>query len=79
MQSSNVGRLCITQTIDLKRTYSCPKKLNIWMNEMAKKGKQPVYVSPMVKTIELKIGAMLCQSGGINDMQKDEDGGSAFN
>lgn len=32
------------------------------MNEMAKKGKQSVYVSPMVKTIELKTRAMLCQS-----------------
>lgn len=49
------------------------------MNEMAKQGKQPVYVSPMVKTIELKIGAMLCQSGGIDNMKRDEDGGSAFN
>lgn len=50
------------------------------MNEMAKKGKQPVYVSPMVKTIELKSRAMLCQSGGIDKMQRDdEDGGSAFN
>ena len=62
MQSSDVGRLCITQTIDLKRTFSCPKKLNIWMNEMAKKEKQSIYVPPMVETIELKIGAMLCQS-----------------
>ena len=33
----------------------------------------------MVKTIELKIGAMLCQSGGIDKMQRDEDGGNAFN
>ena len=79
MQSSNVGRLCITQTIDLKRTYSCQKELNIWMNEMAKKEKQSVYVSPMVKTMEIKTRAMLCQSGGINYMQKDEDGGGAFN
>ncbi|MCQ2151698.1 MAG: hypothetical protein MJY70_01420 [Bacteroidales bacterium] len=46
---------------------------------MAKKEKQSVYVSPMVETIELKSRAMLCQSGGINDMQKDEDGGGAFN
>lgn len=49
------------------------------MNEMAKKGKQPVYVSPMVKTMELKSRAMLCQSGGIDKMQRDKDGGSAFN
>ena len=28
MQNSTVGRLCITQPIDLRRTYSCPKKGN---------------------------------------------------
>lgn len=32
------------------------------MNEMAKKEKQSVYVSPMVKTMEIKSRAMLCQS-----------------
>lgn len=26
MQSSTVGRLCITQRIDLRGTYTCPKK-----------------------------------------------------
>ena len=49
------------------------------MNEMAKKGKQPVYVSPMVRTMEIKIGAMLCQSGELDNMQRDGDGGGAFN
>ena len=26
MQSSTFGRLCITQRIDLRGTYNCPKK-----------------------------------------------------
>lgn len=26
MQSSTLGRLCITQRIDLRGTYTCPKK-----------------------------------------------------
>ncbi len=26
MQSSSFGRLCITQRIDLRGTYTCPKK-----------------------------------------------------
>lgn len=26
MQSSTFGRLCITQRIDLRGTYTCPKK-----------------------------------------------------
>ena len=46
---------------------------------MNKDEERMTYVSPMVKTIELKIGAMLCQSGGIDKMQRDDDGGSAFN
>ena len=49
------------------------------MNEMAKKEKQSIYVPPMVKIMEIKTRAMLCQSGGIDKMQRDDDGGNAFN
>ena len=46
---------------------------------MTKKEHQPIYVSPKVKTIEIKTRAMLCQSGEIKKMEFDEDGGELFN
>ena len=39
-----------------------------------------LYVSPELKTVEIKAQAILCQSGGINSMSIDEeDGGELFN
>ena len=43
-----------------------------------KKEQQTLYVSPQVKTVEIKAQAIICQSGGINSMSIDEDGGSDF-
>lgn len=37
------------------------------------------YVSPQVKTIEIAAQAIICQSGGINGMNIDPDGGDSFN
>ena len=40
---------------------------------------QTIYVSPKVKTVEIKAQAIICQSvSGINSMSIDEDGGSEF-
>ena len=40
---------------------------------------QTIYVSPQVKTVEIKAQAIVCQSvSGINSMSIDEDGGSDF-
>ncbi len=36
------------------------------------------YVSPEVKTVEIKAQAIVCQSGGINSMTIDPDGGEDF-
>ena len=36
------------------------------------------YVSPEVKTVEIKAQAIVCQSGGINSMTIDPDGGEEF-
>lgn len=47
-------------------------------NEMTKKGHQPIYMSPKLKTAEILVRRMLCQSGGINDMIRDEDEGELF-
>lgn len=47
------------------------------MNEMAKKEKQSVYVSPEVKTKEIKTRTIICQSGTINDMYLDSDDGES--
>ena len=45
-----------------------------------KEEKQTLYVSPQVKTVEIKTQAIICQSGGINSMSIDEeDGGELFN
>ena len=46
---------------------------------MTKKEQQPIYVSPKVKTVEIKTQAIICQSGGIDNMQRDGDGGELFN
>ena len=44
-----------------------------------KKEQQTLYVSPKVKTVEIKAQAIICQSVcGINSMSIDEDGGSEF-
>ncbi|MCQ2084176.1 MAG: hypothetical protein MJY58_06770 [Bacteroidaceae bacterium] len=44
-----------------------------------KKEQQTLYVSPKVKTVEIKAQAIICQSlSGINSMSIDEDGGSEF-
>lgn len=44
-----------------------------------KKEQQTLYVSPQVKTVEIKAQAIICQSGGINSMYFDEeDGGESF-
>ena len=37
-----------------------------------------MYVPASVKVIEVSARRVLCQSGGINDMIIDEDGGNAF-
>ena len=44
------------------------------------KEQQTIYVSPQVKTVEIKAQAIICQSlSGINSMYIDEeDGGSDF-
>ena len=45
---------------------------------MKKEGKN-LYVSPKVKTVEIKTQAIICQSvSGINSMEIDSDGGNAF-
>ena len=36
------------------------------------------YVSSEVKTVEIKAQAIVCQSGGINSMTIDPDGGEDF-
>ena len=36
------------------------------------------YVSPEVKTVEIKAQAIVCQGGGINSMTIDPDGGEDF-
>ena len=45
-----------------------------------KKEQQTLYVSPKVKTVEIKAQAIICQSlSGINSMYIDEeDGGESF-
>lgn len=43
-----------------------------------KKEQQTLYVSPQVKTVEIKTQAIICQSGGINNMTIDGDGGDYF-
>ena len=43
------------------------------------KKQENLYVSPKVKTVEIKAQAIICQSGGINSMAIDEeDGGESF-
>ena len=37
-----------------------------------------LYVSPEVKTVEIKARAIVCQSGNINSMTIDPDGGEDF-
>ena len=37
-----------------------------------------LYVSPEVKTVEIKGQAIICQSGGIDSMTIDPDGGEEF-
>ena len=44
-----------------------------------KKEQQTIYVSPKVKTVEIKAQAIICQSVcGINSMVIDSDGGEDF-
>ena len=43
------------------------------------KKKQTLYVSPKMKTVEIKAQAIICQSVcGINSMEIDSDGGNDF-
>ncbi len=42
MQSSTFGRLCITQRIDLRGTYTCPKK-EVHYKERKKSKQQKVF------------------------------------
>lgn len=37
-----------------------------------------IYASPVVKTVEAGARAVLCLSGGINNMDVDPDGGENF-
>ena len=39
---------------------------------MTKKEQQQIYVSPKVKTIEIKTQAIICQSGGNRSMGENE-------
>ena len=40
---------------------------------------QTIYVSPQMKTVEIKAQAIICQSvSGINSMEIDSDGGNDF-
>lgn len=43
------------------------------------KKEQQIYVSPKVKTIEILTRKVLCQSGEIDSMTRDGDGGELFN
>ena len=53
---------------------------NQTIHNMKKNDQQAIYVSPKVKTVEIKAQAIICQSGGINSMSIDEeDGGELFN
>ena len=46
---------------------------------MTKNEQQQIYVSPKVKTIEILTRKVLCQSGEIDSMTRDGDGGELFN
>lgn len=37
------------------------------------------YVPGSVKVIKVTLQGILCQSGGIDNMQRDDDGGELFN
>lgn len=39
---------------------------------------QKAYKAPQAKVIEVNIPGVLCQSGGINDLGIDPDGGGSF-
>ena len=39
---------------------------------MTKKEQQPFYVSPKIKTVEIKTQAIICQSGGNRSMGERE-------
>lgn len=40
----------------------------------------PLYEAPAVKLVEVKVQTIICQSGGIDEMQRDDDdGGDLFN
>lgn len=45
---------------------------------MAKKEQQSIYVSPYMETMNIEVQAIICQSGGIDNMQRDYDGGELF-
>ncbi len=38
-----------------------------------KKDKQKPYISPEVEILETEMSALICQSGGINSMNREED------
>ena len=42
------------------------------------KEQQQIYVSPKVKTVEISSQGIICQSGEINSMIIDPDGGEVF-
>lgn len=46
---------------------------------MTKKEQQSIYVSPYMETMDIEAQAMICQSGGIDNMQRDDDDGELFN
>ena len=45
---------------------------------MTKKEQQPFYVSPQVRTLEIKTHAIICQSGGNEDLKEVYYGDGEF-
>lgn len=41
--------------------------------------RKDLYISPLLKMVLFKSDSLICQSGGINSMNVDDDGGEAFN
>lgn len=41
--------------------------------------RKDLYISPLLKMVVFKSDSLICQSGGINSMNVDDDGGEAFN
>ena len=45
---------------------------------MKTNNKETFYEPPRVRAVEIDTRAVVCQSGGITDMEIDEDGGNIF-